>query len=238
MWDFRTIARFQFSTLALGLLSPIIIGMGLGLHSLPGLDVTPPTWVLLGTLFVGPIVGSTLHFVTRRVIYMKAYTVAVYAAYSLVYGSLVWNVLSLGMTRGSRLLMGLAIGVALMAVGWQAYIMSLNSPERAVMPHGEMGMLDEETGLVDPLLFTPAIKRREAEHHRLRALWRVPLALAPALSLWLVRALPVTGDLILTLVVASFFVTAFMVIVGKQSSYVLASRHWEREHGKHLCVKR
>lgn len=239
MWRFIDWRYAPFSTLFMGIVSGVlIVPLGLlGFSALPAIGFAPPTGVWLVSLIGLPLTGALLYFSTKRIIYLKSFFVATATLMSLVHGGVAWYFLSWGMGAGSRLLVGLGIVTVLFMVSLQTHLVSLKAPERETMPHEVIGALDEATGIVDPTSSSPLAKKREKQILGSVA-WAWRLApITAALSTLLVRALPATGDLILVVVVAIGFATLWAVGAGSNASYVVASRRWEREHGKQIHVR-
>lgn len=235
MWRFRDITVMKFSPLWFGVAGGVTVTLGLALF--PALDegMIPPIWAWLAALIAAPSVGLLLHLTTCRVIYIKVYFVTTYGLIALVYGGVVWYAL-ISIMGHAQLFVGLILMATLIAIGWRAYLASLHSPERAVMPHEEIGGLNQATGLVDPT-HSPAIAReREIQWARSATWLRVVIPVSAALGVWLVRALPAHGDLVLVVIVASAIAIFSMMGAGKNLAFVVASMRWERAHGKHIFI--
>ena len=139
---------------------------------------------------------------------------------SLTYGTVAWYVLTWGMVDSVSMIVGCGMLVVLSVVGLQTYEITLKSPEREKMPHEIIGILDQTTGVIDLSTEAFSVQTRAKNIKRSTTL---ALRLAPlvgGISLLIVRSLPVTGDLILLLVVAFVFTTIGAIGAGSNLSYI------------------
>ncbi|MFZ1709441.1 MAG: hypothetical protein WAW20_12725 [Anaerolineae bacterium] len=230
----------RFSALFMGIISGIfMIPMGLSLFAAaPTIGIVLPTWIWLLSVIGIPFVGILLHFSTRRLVHIKCFFVVLMVLLSLTYGTVAWYVLTWGMVDSLSMIVGFGMLVVLSVVGLQTYEITLKSPEREKMPHEIIGILDQTTGVIDLSTEAFSVQTRAKNIKRSTTL---ALRLAPlvgGISLLIVRSLPVTGDLILLLVVAFVFTTIGAIGAGSNLSYIVASRRWEQEHGKPILVKK
>jgi hypothetical protein len=108
----------------------------------------------------------------------------------------------------------------------------------AEMPYGPTGTLDTKTGLVDPTVSPPLIQRsRDRAEKRYALLWRLA-PLCAGLSMLLAGGLPASGTAVVVAIIALVVSAGTAGAAGSMGYYVLATRRWEREHGKHIRVQR
>ncbi len=227
--------RLYYSPLAMGCMGTFAVYLGLTLFAVQGM--VAPSWIWLLGLST-PLSSLVLQVVSRRVIYVRAYQLTIFGLITLVYGTLLWAVVTLDRSYDFKLFASLVIVVMLIALVIGAYRISQKRHQRAQMPYGPVGTLDRKTGLVDPTISPPNIQRHQDRLEKQSALlWRLA-PLTAGLAMLLVRGLPASADEVLVAIVAFTFAVLGAGGAGGYYFYLVASRRWEQEHGKLMYVKR
>jgi len=200
-------------------------------------EMVAPSWIwLLGLLI--PLSGLILQVVSRRVIYVRAYQLFIFGLITLVYGTLLWAVVTLDRSYDFKLFASLVIAVMLIALVIGAYRISQRRHQRTQMPYGPVGTLDKKSGLIDPTISPPNIQSRQDRlEKRSVLLWRLA-PLTAGLAMLLVRGLPRSGNAALVAIVALGFAVLGAIGLGGYCFFVVASKRWEQEHRKVMYVKR
>ena len=240
MRNYARLITYGFSPLHQGLVG--VGGMGFGLLLYQGVpsitEYTPPLWAWLVALLAILGGGLILHVTVQRVVFIKLYVTAIYAIVALTHGHLVWSAVTSGAGLFLQLIIAILTAVISIAIAIQTYTMILKVPERTTMPQEDFGVLDSTSGLVNPSVLPPEVQKQHRQWDKTAAITRSLLPLTAGLSMFLVRSLPASGDLILGMLCAMFMTVVFAAAAGRNLGFAVASRRWEEQHGMAIIVKR
>lgn len=193
-------------------------------------------WVV--TLIVCLGTGLLLQRTTARVLRIKEFFASMAALGALACGYVVTLLLAPSGDVIVRLFIGALVLLILAAVAIQTYFSVTKAPTRPTIPHGDFGVLDESTGTVDPSRSPRNASRQSERWDKTTIIVRATLPIVAALSMWLVRSLPATGDLVLIVLCASFFAVVFAIGLGRYLGIAISCRRWEEQHQMKILVKR
>lgn len=216
-----------------------------------GIALTPPIYLIL-VLFAQPYVavskwlwlsglpilvaGIILQFFSNRVLWIRIYQVVVTLWLAILALFLLWVVLTKGQSREYKLLAGATIGI--ITVGSIMATYQANRDVWTDMPHGPTGVLDNQTGIVNPNKSPIQIQNRLDKARRLTDIWRNFSPLAAGIAMFLVQILPNSGITIMVAFVALIWTILGVVGVSRALYFVPSIIRWEREHGKQIYVMR
>lgn len=230
---FRDYNYQQYSPLLFGIALTPPIYLILVLFAQP--HVVVPKWLWLSGL---PIIvaGAILQFSSNRVLWIRIYQVTVVLWLGVLALILLWVVLTKDQSGGYKLLAGVTIGI--IVIGSVVATYQSNNAMWSNMPHGPTGVLDNQTGLVNPNKSPIQVQNRLDKAHRLTDIWRNFSSLAAGLAMFLVQVLPNSGITIMVAFVALIWTILGLVGVSRALYFVPSIIRWEREHGKQIYVMR
>lgn len=212
----------------------ITIYLGLALCAVIG--TTPPNWLWLSTLIL-PILGLFIHIKIKRILIIRSYYIITFSSTVFVFGYLFWLIVTQNLESIYRLLVGIVIGITLIALAVGIYRTNQRRPYLANMPHGPSGTLNPKTGYVDPSVSPHALQlQREQTERSTRYLLRwAPLA--AGLSMLFVRSLSASGITITVMIIAFVVAAGGAGAVGGLCYFFVASLRWEKKNGKPIQLK-
>jgi hypothetical protein len=190
------------------------------------------------TLIVCLGTGLLLQRTTERVLRIKGFFALMAALGALACGYVVTLLLAPSGEVMVCLFVGAFVFLVLAVVAIQTYFSDTKAPTRPTMPHGDFGVLDDSTGTVDPSRSPRNASRQIERWDKTAIIVRATLPIVAALSMWLVRSLPATGDLVLIVLCASFFAVISAIGVGRQLALAVSCRRWEEQHQMKILVNR
>ena len=224
----------DYSTLNLATCGVLAL-IGWGLLSYLGYVV--PGWVWWGSLVLS-LIGVVMHFLTRRVLFIRMYQTFSLAILSLAFGIVVWAVLNTGQSVEQSVLLGIAVGLTLVIVANIAYSNNRTRYSRTRKnPVGWVGSLDTRTARIYREDSKAATEAAEATAESVSKVRRYGPVIA-GLSYVFVRTL--SADYAVLVIGLVAFGIAYGTAFGTGSVWYLLRQAvtWEREHGKRIYVQR
>lgn len=235
MRKFTDTYRGPFSAFLFGLCAALISFMGIGFFAV--VNATPPLELWPLCLFY-VVAGVLIELASNRVVYIRAFQVAAIFGWSALQSVLLWTILSAGQTELFQAFAGLTIGVMIIGLIYIGYRANHDRPYLADIPQGPFGVLDKQTGLVNPYDSEPPL--REAQKRTATVIGRLyrltPLAVG--LSTLLVRGLPDSGIAAVVTMFAFVMTAGGSLGSGAFCSFLVTTLRWEHTHGKKIRVKK
>ena len=216
-----------------------------------GVALTPPIYLIL-FLFAQPHVavpkwlwvagipiigaGAILQFLSNRVLWIRIYQAAVTLWLAILALILLWILLTQGQSGAYKLLAGATMGVVV--IGSIVATYQSNIDVWINMPHGPTGVLDNQTGLVNPTKSPIKVQNRLDKARRLTDIWRNFSPLSAGIAMFLAQVLPNSGITIMVAFVALIWTILGVVGASRALYFVPSILRWEREHGRHISVMR
>ncbi|MCW5859248.1 MAG: hypothetical protein KIS63_13210, partial [Caldilineales bacterium] len=108
----------------------------------------PPAWVWASTLLL-PLVGLTVQLRVRRVVYIHVFNVICYFAVTAAFGSLLWALLVSEDNTIDKTFTAILVTVSLFLTSLVAFLVDQRRQERATMPTGRQGRLNQRSGIIE-----------------------------------------------------------------------------------------
>jgi len=197
------------------------------------LDISPLLYLLGGFT----LIGIALQLLSNRVILIRIYQLMAMTMIVVVY--LIGGVLFL--IDNQPLCVKWLLPGMLIIITFGRGIFAFFRTRRiytATMPHGPLGVLNSKTGVVDPTKSPPKLQRQlDKQAGKTNLVWRL-IPLTSGLALAFVRGLSESGGELIMTIIAIVVVIGISGSVGSILAYIESTWRWEREHGKHIIVKR
>lgn len=228
-----------FSPLAAGAVGAL--GVTLALMGYVGLlnpvsRLAVSAWIAILIICLGT--GLVLQLTTLRVLFIRVFFASMFALGAVACGYLLLVLLVPSDEVFVRLFVGALVFLVLAIVAIQTYLSVTKAPSRSTMPHDDFGVLDESTGFIDLSRSMRHSSSGNEQWNKAALIVRATLPIVAALSMWLVRSLPATGDLVLIVLCGSFFAVVNAMGVGKHFALAVSCQRWEEQHQMKILVKR
>ena len=235
MRKFTDAHRGPFSAFLFGLCAALISFMGIGFFSVVNAKLPLGLWPLC--LFY-VVAGALIELASNRVAHIRAFQVVAMTGWSLLQSVLLWRILSAGQTELFQVFAGLTIGVMIIGLIFVGYRANHDRLYLADIPQGPFGVLDKQTGLVNPYDSEPPL--REAQKRTTTVIGRLYrlIPLAVGLSTLLVRGLPDSGIATVTTMLAFVMAAGGSLGSGAFCFFLVTTLRWEHTHGKQIRVNR
>jgi len=223
----------QYSTIALGGASAFFSLIAALMLEYMGLSIS----VFVCFLVFLILVGIVLQIRSNRVLYIRIYQLVVFS--TLVFSFLVVAILFLtdGGPLWQKWFVVIVMTIIAVLLGVLAFFRTrqLYTP---TMPHGPLGILNPNTGVVDPTKSPPKLQEKIEEYsNKTNFVWRV-IPLTAGLALAFVRGLSDSGGELVMAIIAIIVVVGVSGSIGSVYAYIRAILCWEKKHGKRITVKR